>query len=187
VIEQMNTNPYESPQSHAVVQPMPNKERGAANRSVRIALSIMLIPALYNFISFNFALADTLHEAPSFVVYRTFNFIGLLLIVVAIWLLGLKFLEFLTGGIHSVVARKSNLKDWNGALYSIVRRLPFFAIPGAALWAVWVWAFYQLQLGFYSISVPIGIGAHLLAACLYVPLIYRWYKMERTAAGGVNT
>ena len=50
---------------------------------------------------------------------------------------------------------------------------------GAVLWAIWVAAFYQLGIGFYTVSLPIGIAAHLLAAGLYIPLFYRWYKVER--------
>jgi hypothetical protein len=179
----MSTNPYESPQTPAA---LPNDDRRTANRSVRLALVILLIPAIYNFICFNFPSDGNLDELPIYGVYRTFNSIGLLLVVVAVWLLGLKFLEFLTGGIHSVFAQKSNLKDWNEALYAIVRQMPLFAVPGAVLWAIWVLAFYQLQLGFYTISLPIGILSHVLAAFLYVPLIYRWYKMERTTADNMD-
>lgn len=166
---------------------MPIEERRTANRSVRIALVILLIPAIYNFICFNFPFSGNRVEPPIYSVYRTVNSIGLVLTVAGIWFFGLKLLELLTGGIHSLVARKSTLDDWKEALYAILRRMPLFAVPGAVLWAIWVLAFYQLHLGFYTVSIPIGILSHVLAAFLYVPLIYRWYKMERTSAGQMTT
>lgn len=154
----------------------------AAQRSVRIALLILLVPAVYNFICFNFPSNANQIDVPfRSVFYRTFNLIGLVLIASAIWRFGLPVLEFVTGGIHSIVARNSKIDDWKATLYIIVRRLSMFSIPGAALWALWVAMFFQLQFNFFAVSVPIGIGAHLLAAGLYVPLIYRWYIMERSA------
>lgn len=177
----MNPNPYESPKVLAVQPSMPNEARAAALRSVRIALLIMLLPAVYNFICFSFPANANRIELPIHNVYRIIDSVGLLLTVLAIWFFGLAVLELVTCGIHSIVARKSTFDDWTAALYIILRRLPLFAVPGAALWTLWVAAFYQLQLGFYTVSVPIGIASHLLAAGLYVPLIYRWFTMERSS------
>jgi hypothetical protein len=147
----------------------------------------MVIPAIYNFICFNFPPIGNRIQLPVHGVYRIMNSFGLVLVVAAIWLFGLTALEFSTGVIHSVVARKSKLDDWKESLYAVLRRTPFFAVPGAVLWATWVIAFYRLQLGFYTVSVPIGIAAHLLAAGLYVPLIYKWYSMERSVATRMTT
>ncbi len=155
--------------------------------SVRIALLILFVPAVYNFICFNFPSNANRIEVPIHSVYVTINLLGIVLIVFAIWIFGLTILEFVAGGLHSILARKSLLDDWKATLYIIVRRTPLFAVPGAALWAIWVAAIYQLQLGFYIVSIPIGVAAHLMAASLYVPLFYRWYKMERAAARQMTT
>lgn len=171
----MSINPYESPRFPAVQRLPVNEGRATALRSVRIALLILLVPAVYNFICFNFQL-------PTPFVYRAINTIGLLLIVIAVWFFGLAVLEFACRGIHSIAARNATLEDWKATLYVILGRTPWFAIPGAALWAIWVLAFYQLDVAFYDVSLPVGIAAHVLGACLYVPLIYRWYRLERTAA-----
>ena len=177
----MSTNPYASPKSHTAPWITPSRARALAQRNVRIALLIMLAPAIYNFICFSFPptgpdrIELTIHH-----IYRMANGIGLLAIVVAIWCLGLRLLEFFTGGFHTVFGRNSKIEDWMTTLYQILRRAPVFAVCGAILWTIWVAAFYQLGFGFYAISVPIGIAAHLLAAGLYVPLFYRWYKIERS-------
>lgn len=179
----MSTNPYESPGIQAAIRSTSNEDRLTALRSLRIALPILVVPAIYNLICFSFPFDANRIDVPIHNVYRTINLIGLVLIVSAIWFFGLLFLESVTGGLHSFLARKSQLEDWKTALYAIVRRFPLFAVPGAALWAIWVAAFYQLHLDFFTVSVPIGVAAHLLAAALYVPLFYRWYKMERHAGG----
>ena len=180
-------NPYESPRSEATHWLPPSDERIVAKRNVRIALLIMLAPAIYNFICFNFPAHPNRIELPIHSVFRSINGIGFVAITIAIWFLGLPTLEFFTGGFHTVFGRNSKLDDWRTILYLILRRAPVFAVCGAVLWALWVAAFYQLGIGFYTVSVPIGIAGHLLAAGLYVPLFYRWYKTERSSAPRMTT
>ncbi len=177
----MNTNPYESPRS-SVVNPSPlDAERTVANRSVRIALAIMLLPAIYNFMCFNFQVEPGSIESPIRNVYRVVNGIGFAALVAAIWFCGLTALEFVTGGFHAIFGKGSHESDWKLSLYEIIRRAPMFAVGGAVLWACWATAFYQFGVNFHVITLPIGAAAHLLAAGLYLPLFYRWYKLERTA------
>ena len=178
----MSTNPYESPKSETTRRSPSSDERLVAKRDVRIALLIMLAPATYNFLCFNFAAKPNQIEIPIHNVFRTINGVGFVAITITIWFLGLATLELMTGIFHAVFAWNSNLHEWKTTLYLILRRAPVFAICGAMLWAIWVWAFYQLDIGIYTVSVPIGIAAHLLAAALYVPLFYRWFKIERAAA-----
>lgn len=144
----------------------PNQERQAALRRVRIALLLLLVPAIYNFISFSSCPNGNRIGLRIHGISQTLNSNGFILIVAATWFFGLRAFELVTGGIHSIVARNSKLSDWKEPLYINLRRAPFFAVPGAVLWAICVMAFYQLQLGFYPVSVPIGIAAHILAACL---------------------
>ncbi|MEZ6119934.1 MAG: hypothetical protein R3C28_25650 [Pirellulaceae bacterium] len=180
----MSTNPYESPSSPAQQRPLQNEPRSAARRSVRIALLMLLMPALYNFACFNFPPTATL---PIHRLYQAVNSLGLISIVAFVWFFGLTCLEGVTGGIHAMVARTSSLAAWKNELYAILSRLPWFAIPGAVLWTIWVAAVYQLRIGFYAVSVPVGIAAHVLAACLYVPLAYRWYKLEQQRLSNSNS
>lgn len=183
----MSDNPYESPKVPAVLQTTVNVDRVKALRSVRIALLILLVPAVYNFVCFNLHLNPRRIQLPLHSVYVTINSLGIVLIAFVIWFFGLAILEFVCGGLHSILARKSLLDDWKSTMYVIVRRAPKFAVAGAVLWVIWVAAFYQLRLDFYVVSVPVGVAAHLLAACLYIPLFYRWYRIEHTAASQMNS
>lgn len=65
--------------------------------------------------------------------------------------------------------------------YRSLNSLICVAIPDAALWMVWVFGFYHMHSDFYTISWAVGAPAHLLAACWYVPLVHRWYRLARTA------
>jgi hypothetical protein len=148
-------------------------------RDVRVALLILAVPAVYNFICFSF-IADAPRIEPLLRnVYRAFNATGFIAIVAAVWFIGLAGLEFVTAALHAVFARKSEVSNWKTALYQTLRRAPVFAFLGAVLWAMWTAAFYQLNFGFYAVSVPIAIAAHVLAAGLYVPLICQWYRIDR--------
>lgn len=64
------------------------------------------------------------------------------------------------------------------ALYATFIRSAPYAVAGAILWGIWVFGFYQAKVDFMVLSVPVGILAHGLAAALYLPLIYRWYRIE---------
>jgi hypothetical protein len=176
----MSTNPYESPRSDTTRRSLPNDERVAAMRRLRFALLILLVPAIYNFFCSHYPTAAG-REVPMHVMYRAINGAGCAAMVLAIWFFGLAALEFVTGGIHTVLARNSKLDAWKATLYETLRRAPGFAVGGAALWSVWCFAIYQLGIEFYTVSLPIGFAAHVLAAALYVPLFYRWYQAERFA------
>ena len=180
----MSTNPFESPSSPAQQRPSQNEPRNAARRNMKTALLMLLPAALYNFACFNFPLTATL---PIHRLYQAVNSLGLISIVAFVWFFALTCLEGITGGIHTMVARNSSLAAWKKELYAILRRLPSFAIPGTVLWTIWVAAVYQLRIGFYAVSVPVGVAAHILAACLYIPLVYRWYKLEQQRPSNSNS
>jgi hypothetical protein len=114
---------------------------------------------------------------------RTVNLVTLCLTVVSIWFWGLILLERIATLIYWVVRRKrvcrSTLQQWKQQFYQALQRGPNLAFLGAILWVIWIVAIYSLQLDFFSVSLPIGIAAHILAACLYLPLFYSWYRLER--------
>ncbi len=177
----MNQNPYTPPESQQPVIPALNVDQALARRNVRMALLILLMPAVYNFCCFNFPMGSATRQSSVPAVFVIANSAGMISVAAAIWFFGYQALEITVRLIHSIVARHSKFDQWQHALYVTLVRLPVFAILGAILWVIWVAAFYQAGIGFYTISWPIGLAAHLLAAGLYVPLIYRFYRLEYPA------
>ena len=172
----MKSNPYESPQDSDAGR---FDERRRALRGIRLAIVILLMPAIYNFVCFETAVASGQSVGAMAGVFRTLNAMGIVLIASASWFFGLAVLELATAFIHWLFARMSALQDWRSVLYRRLRLAPIFAVLGAVLWAIWVAAFYQMKTDFYTISIPIGIIAHLLAAVFYLPLAMQWYQVER--------
>ena len=183
-------NPYASPASVCHVASGLAGLRADALRRIRYALLILLLPAIYNFICFSLLVDPLVGDLHMWMIYWAVNGMGFAAIATAVWFLGLRLLEIFTVVVHMVLGRKATLANWNAALYEVLLRGPLFAVLGAIVWTIWVVAYYQLNVGFYAISVPVGIAGHLLAACLYVPLLYRWYSLERreiTGAGDLRS
>ncbi|PQO39002.1 hypothetical protein C5Y96_03790 [Blastopirellula marina] len=103
--------------------------------------------------------------------------VGIGLIAVVCWFAFVPVLEFLSRTIRSIVARNTDPKQWDEVLYVSLKPAALLAIPGMILWIIWVTGFYFLGANFFVISYAVGIPSHILAACLYVPLLYRWYKL----------
>ena len=173
----MSDNPYQTPQSVAEPYPLRTNVRTLAEWRVRTALLILLVPAIYNFVCFSYTIGISQIVYPFFVISLVMNSLGFMFVVAMVWFFGLKILELFTWLAYRSMSRKANLDDWLKALYQTLDQTPIFAVLGAILWTLWVVGFYHLQVGFYAISVPLGIVAHLLAAALYLPLLYRWYRM----------
>ena len=173
-----NTNPYQPPKAGTAPPPVV-AGRHAALRHFRIALLILLVPAFYNFVCFNFLAGPATATLALSDFHRLVNTLGFAFGTVALWYFGLAMLEVLSVSIHAIFARESELVRWKSDLYDTLRRGPLLACLGAVLWSIWVAGFYQLGISFYVISVPIGVAAHIVAACLYLPLIYRWYQTKR--------
>lgn len=171
-------NPYASPQSMAGRRAEWTAERIEARRQVRLALAILLAPGIYNFAAFDMAVRGD-RQSALLEAARILNTTGVLLLCLFIWFCGLQTLEVAVRVIHRVVGRRDTVGQWLAALYAALARLWCFAAVGALLWFAWVAGFYYLHIGFYRISYPVGILAHLLAAGLYLPLIWRWYRLER--------
>ncbi|MEE2936525.1 MAG: hypothetical protein VYA84_11070 [Planctomycetota bacterium] len=114
---------------------------------------------------------------------RTVNLVALCLTIVSIWFWGLILLERIAALIYWVAGRtrvcRSTPQQWKQQLYHALQRGPNLAFLSAILWFVWIVAIYPLQLDFFSVSLPIGIAAHILAAYLYLPLFYSWYRLEQ--------
>jgi hypothetical protein len=142
---------------------------------------VLLIPALYNYWAFD-ALAVSPLSADLARLFRTLNLLGLAFAFALIWLFGLVALERIAGLVRRVFANEIDRDQWLAVLHKRLTRAPYLAIPGAALWGIWVFGFYDLRIGFQTISWSVGVPAHLLAACLYLPLIHDWYQLARWPA-----
>lgn len=179
------TNPYAAPQS-TLPEVLPDTpERQRALRHVRLALIILLMPGLYNFLCFDgqvFGDERTGMVSPIVILARMVNAGGMIGVSVFVWFCGLATLEVLSRVLFALFSRQATLTQWQAKLHGVLGRAGYFAAAGAVLWFVWVVAFYQLKWNFYAISWPIGILAHLLAAGLYVPLCFQWFQLERSAA-----
>jgi hypothetical protein len=60
----MSTNPYQSPSLHSTTGEIGNLARRAASRSFRVALLILIVPAVYNLFCFSFATNEDRVEYP---------------------------------------------------------------------------------------------------------------------------
>ena len=177
----MDTNPY-SPPSSLETPPEALTTRESAGRHVRLAISILLVPTLYNLIAFAFAPAWHRRVIPMPPLFQIVNWVGFIAGSLLIWKFAFPVLEILTSVIHAVISRKSTRTEWKGALYESLRAAPLVAVFGAIVWMCWNIAFYMFAVDFFVASVPAAISGHVLAAALYVPLFHRWYRIERRAS-----
>lgn len=183
----MIQNPYQPPAVLACAEeqsvPSPSefiKLRAAALFHVRLILGILLVPAIYNFVCFNYPSSAISPIPPTIhLLFRLVNGVGLIIIVATVYYAGLWLFEAFTRASHAIFSRQPTLSLWLEALYATFIRSAPYAVAGAILWAIWVYGFYQTNVDFMLLSVPVGILAHVLAAALYLPLIYRWYRIER--------
>ena len=176
----MSTNPYETPAvgDHTADSHLQN--RRAALAAFRTAFLILLAAALFNYYAF-----DTHAIIGGFppilqAAYRITNLGGIAIGSAFIWFFALPVLEAVGRTIRYVVARDVSTDNWDGALYVSLKPAVYLAVPGAFIWVLWVVGFYFLQFDFVMISFWVGIPAHVLAACFYVPLLVRWYRLSRT-------
>lgn len=172
-------NPYRSPESTEDFAPK-NLPRADALLRFRIAIALLLFAALVN----DFFLPRYRYTGAA-VVLTTYR-IGLLdfIFISAIGFFAMtctfEVLERLAKLLRRVFAPNSHPDAWSNAIYNAFRPAIPLGLAGALLWIIWVIAFFELRINFYVISYAVGIPAHLLAACVYFPLIYSWFKAART-------
>jgi hypothetical protein len=179
----MTENPYQSPSFPGETVAAESRLRRQARRSFRVAALILFLPAAYNYWAFD-AYAVGRLPGDDAQLSRTLNMLGLVMVAALIWHLGLPGLEALARLLRTVFARGTDRTAWEEALYRSLGWAVYLAIPGAVLWTIWVFAFYRLHADFHALSWAIGVPAHLLGACWYVPLIYRWYRL--TVSGSAH-
>lgn len=175
-------NPYRSPAT--IDQPAPAAPllRADALFRFRVAVTLLLIAAFANaFFRPRFLYMVT---SVMLIKYR----IGLLdfLFISAIGFFAMtgafNALERLAKLLRRIFAANSDPEAWNNAIYNAFRPAIPLGLAGALLWIIWVIAFFELRINFYVISYAVGIPAHLLAACVYLPMLSGWFKAARTTA-----
>ena len=175
----MSGNPYQPP---TPASSLPQAaERQEAIRPFRASVALLAVPAIYNLICFNFPLSMNRVQVQLSDRDRLLNLLGFILVMAFVWLFGFLMLEKLTNVLHRLFARYSSSASWRQNLYATLKRAPLFAMLGALLWITWIIAYYKIGLNFFLVSVPIGIAAHILAALLYIPLLWHWFLLERGA------
>ena len=150
-----------------------HNERIIARSKTKQVLLIMLIPALYNFICFNFPQNSSMP-----LLFAVFNGIGLLMLLITAWFFSLHILEFACSALNIAFGQQNKTRSWKNALYNSLKITPRLAAAGALLWLAWAYGFYQLAMPFYSISIPALITGNVLAAVWYLPLIFHWRRIE---------
>jgi hypothetical protein len=182
----MIENPYQPPTSMsqpaertAALRTESAPQRAAALFHVRLILGILLVPAIYNIFRFSYP-SPAISPIPVGMSNLFFagNLLGLIASSSLVYFFGLSFFEAITRASHAIFSRQPTLPWWLDALYATFIRSAPYAVAGAILWGIWVFGFYQAKVDFMVLSVPVGILAHGLAAALYLPLIYRWYRIE---------
>lgn len=173
----MSDNPYRSPTAESS-ETGDDRLRRRAESAFRLSTCILIVPALYNYWQFDSqAIASSALPSAAMTTYRTTNLACFVVGGTLIWFFGVRLLEWLSGKLRNVVAQRADPDAWHRVLYENLARTPAFAIAGACLWAIWVYGFYVMSWNFMVISWAVGVPSHLLAACIYLPLAYRWYRL----------
>lgn len=166
----MSINPY-APPSWPDVAGLPEAElRTLACQRFRLSHLILLVPAILNLVCFNWL------QPPVFVLGNSLGFVAIGLFV---WFLGFGTVDRVSSLLHGLVCGNRAHQEWNRTLYLRLISLPGFVAVGSLLWILWVVGFYLMGMSFYFISYLVGVPAHILAACFYIPLIMNWYRIAR--------
>ena len=172
----MVETPYTSPPS---VSPA-HAGRASAIWSTIYCGLILSVGAVYN--AYMFAEFDNPAPENVIAVLQIANIAGALFVVAVITFFTLPLLELLSSACCYLFAKSSSLDKWHGELYAVLSTTVPFAILGAIVWCSWVYAFYVLRMDFHQISVPTGMAAHVLAAFVYLRIVFRWWRLEHSPA-----
>lgn len=180
----MSTNPYQSPQAEITTSEEGLPLRDAVLKSLRVATLLLTAAWLFNYFCLCFhGRTSYIGQSIPFTVTVVAFTIGSLmigLIALVCWFAVLPVLEFVNQTARRMIAPITAPEPWERAFYISLKPAAMLALPGMILWIIWVIGFYLVGVNFYVISYSIGIPAHILAACLYVPLLFRWYKLWRS-------
>lgn len=167
----MNSNPYAPPSTIDNLAQLPDPElRAMAQGRFKVSCWILTFPTLLNWVFFNWRLR------PEYVLV---NCLGLIALAIVVAFYGFRIVERLSSTIQRIVCRNEARQEWDRVLWKALVALPGFIAIGSLLWTLWVIGFYVMNINFVLISYAVGMPAHVLAACFYVPLIIRWFRIAR--------
>lgn len=177
----MTENPYESPKCMGETAIAPTTLQVQATRSFRAMAFVLLLPAIFNYWEFD---AHVVSRLPGLLAgnCRSANVLGFVVGVALVWFFAMPALETLARFVRIIFAGGTDRAAWQEILYRSLNRALYLAVGGAVLWGIWVFGFYEMKSDFQTISWAVGVPAHVLAACWYVPLIGRWYRLAVSSA-----
>ena len=180
----MNVNPYESPRK---ARPIAKKdsfskalavERAKAAGRFTQTILVLAVPAVFNLLLFNHFVTGGV-SPPLFYVLATLNAIGVAFAIFSLLFGGFFVSEKLTQLANRLFGKGQKLDQWNEALYDVLEQAWFLAIPAAMLWAFWLVMVYFTDVPYLFYGLPSLAIAHLMAASLYIRLLWRWYKTRQ--------
>ena len=151
--------------------------RSSAQLRLWVAIFVLFIAAVFNYICFDLELVNTLPN-PTRSVYRATNVAGIALVTSAAIFLLLPLMEMITRIVHSVFSKKHK-NVWIAATHTTLRQSPHFAILGAVLWFTWTYCFYISRFDYWQYSPPITIFAVLNCGLFLFFLLFSWFSVER--------
>jgi hypothetical protein len=172
----MTENPYIAPKSPPEAIVAESRLRQQARYSFHVSAIVLFLPAIYNYWAFDQRVVSPLPDDLAFFC-RTLNLVGFVIVSGLIWKLGLPTLEAVARLLRAVFANRTDRVAWEEVLHQSVIRLIVPAVLCAALWFIWVYCVYQTQSDFHVTSWVVGVLVHALAACWYLPLFNRWYRL----------
>lgn len=178
----MFDNPYRSPDTESSVIET-DWLRRRAESSFRLSTCILIAPALYNYWEFDLqAIATSGLSLAAATAYRTINLACFIVGGMLIWFLGVPLLETLSVLLFKPFANRVDRDAWQRVLYENLARTPPAAFAGACFWGIWVYGYYKMGWDFTMISWAVGIPSHILCACIYLPLVYGWFRLVASSA-----
>lgn len=173
-------NPYRAPRVDELAADHV-LDRQAALMHVRVALLVLAIPTVCNWAALFVHRADPTDDLDGLrLLLGIVNAVGLMFLFPILWFLTLPLCEVIAKITYWFCGRGVSQTAWVGALYQSLRRVPRAAVAGAVGWLVWLRLFFFAgHSGGFGLDVSFQLAGHLIAAWVYVPLLYRWYLLRK--------
>lgn len=170
-------NPYQAPNAAPVATAAAvSSQRRRAMLHWRLGWGLLMLAATDNFCQFSAQVGD-----PVLVIL---NGLGFVILAGAVFCFGLFALERIAVLIRWLFSGQASQASWLDVLYRSLKPVPWLAAIGTLIWGTWIACYYLMEIDFMVASVPAAIAGHLVAACFYLPLFYRWYRLERPMPAG---